>query len=426
MEELIRSLPKILSAAGESGELDEAAALAAWKYVAGDGLRNHSTATAPPHVQLIEMTTASWAAVLLHAAAKFGLADHLADGPRSAADLAGPTNTHAPSLHRLMRTLASLGVLTEDAEHRFRLTPLGEALKTGAPGSARATLLTFGSGFFWRAHCLERDRWFTMRVSCLDSQRVAPGYVTEIAQRYGMDSNAYRVRVLGECPVADADTVMPASLVDDAMTRDVPLDPSMPVIWGVDVARFGSDASVLIKRHGNVVPEMPRRWRQFDTMQLAGALKSEYDSAGAGRPNLIVIDVIGIGAGVVDRLHEQNLPILGVNVAEVASTTGRYARLRDELWVRCREWLESRAVRLPRADDLRADLVAPRYQFLSDGRMQVESKNSMRGRSLPSPDSADALIHTFAEQGLGIASGMTSGLFDSNPVRMNLTSGDYV
>jgi len=311
---------------------------------------------------------------------------------------------------------------------------IDEAVYEAAGGSMSSpgavTLLignpTRSSGFFWRAHMMERDRWFTMRVSCLDSQRVAPGYVSEIAQRYGLDSNAYRVRVLGEFPVADADTVIPASLVDDAMTRDVPLDPSMPVIWGVDVARFGSDASVLIKRHGNVVPEMPRRWRQFDTMQLAGALKSEYDSAGAGRPNLIVIDVIGIGAGVVDRLHEQNLPILGVNVAEVASTTGRYARLRDELWVRCREWLESRAVRLPRDDDLRADLVAPRYQFLSDGRMQVESKNSMRGRSLPSPDSADALIHTFAEQGLGIASGMTSGLFDSNPVRMNLTSGDYV
>jgi len=53
MEELIRSLPKILSAAGESGELDEAAALAAWKYVAGDGLRNHSTATALEDRKLI-------------------------------------------------------------------------------------------------------------------------------------------------------------------------------------------------------------------------------------------------------------------------------------------------------------------------------------------------------------------------------------
>ncbi len=110
-----------------------------------------TTAAVPPHVQLIEMTTAAWAAVLLHAAAKFGLADHLADGPKSAQELAGPTRTHAPSLHRLMRTLASLGVLTEDAQHRFRLTPLGEALKTGAPGSARATLLTLGGDVFWRA-----------------------------------------------------------------------------------------------------------------------------------------------------------------------------------------------------------------------------------------------------------------------------------
>jgi hypothetical protein len=281
---------------------------------------------------------------------------------------------------------------------------------------------TRSSGFFWRAHVMERDRWFTMKVSSADSRRVTPSFVTEIAQRYGLDSNAYRVRVLGEFPVADADTLIAATLVDDAMTRDVALDLTHPELWGVDVARFGSDASVLIKRRGNVVPEMPRRWRQFDTMQLAGAIKAEYDAQQV-KPALIVIDVIGIGAGVVDRLHEQNLPILGVNVAEVASTTGRYARLRDELWVRCREWLETRAVRLPRDDQLRDDLVAPRYAFLSDGRMQIESKNLMRARGLASPDSADALIHTFAEQGLGIASGQTSGLFDSQGMTMNLGRG---
>jgi hypothetical protein len=94
--------------------------------------------------------------------------------------------------------------------------------------------------------------------------------------------------------------------------------------------------------------------------------------------------------------------------------------------VRCREWLETRAVRLPRDDELRADLVAPRYSFLSDGRLQVESKNLMRARGLASPDAADALNLTFAEQGLGIASGMTSGLFDNRAMRMDLTAGDYV
>ena len=77
-------------------------------------------------------------------------------------------------------------------------------------------------------------------------------------------------------------------------------------------------------------------------------------------------------------------------------------------------------------DQLRADLVMPRFAFLSDGRMQVESKQSMRSRGLPSCDHLDALALTFAEQGLGIASGMTSGLHDSRGMRMDLVQGDYV
>jgi hypothetical protein len=105
----------------------------------------------PPHVQLIQMAGASWVSATVHAAAKLGLADHLAGGPRSAAELAGPTGTHAPSLHRLMRTLAGLGILTEKDAQRFALTPLGEALKTGAPGSARSTVIAFCGQAFWHA-----------------------------------------------------------------------------------------------------------------------------------------------------------------------------------------------------------------------------------------------------------------------------------
>src|SRR5688572_18995753 len=99
----------------------------------------------PPHVQLVQMATAHWMSAIAYAAAKLNLADHLAKGPQTADALAGPTATHAPSLYRLMRTLAHLGILTEDASHRFSLTPVGEALKTGAPGSARATILTLAN-----------------------------------------------------------------------------------------------------------------------------------------------------------------------------------------------------------------------------------------------------------------------------------------
>src|SRR3954469_23383189 len=90
----------------------------------------------PPHIQLIQMGRAHVVARTVYAAAKLGLADQLASGPKSAAQLAGPMHVHAPSLHRLMRALASLGILTEGAEQRFALTALGDALKAGAPGSA--------------------------------------------------------------------------------------------------------------------------------------------------------------------------------------------------------------------------------------------------------------------------------------------------
>lgn len=96
----------------------------------------------PPHAQLIEMATAHWNSRIVYVAAKLGLADRLADGPKTADELAGPTGTHAPSLYRLMRTLAHLGLLNEEVGQRFSLTPLGEAMKRNAPGCAHATILT--------------------------------------------------------------------------------------------------------------------------------------------------------------------------------------------------------------------------------------------------------------------------------------------
>jgi hypothetical protein len=101
--------------------------------------------TLPPHIQLIQMGRAFVVSRTVYAAAKLGLADQLASGPKNAAELAGPMHVHAPSLHRLMRTLASLGILTEQTEQRFALTDVGEALKTGASGSARSSLIFMGS-----------------------------------------------------------------------------------------------------------------------------------------------------------------------------------------------------------------------------------------------------------------------------------------
>jgi hypothetical protein len=99
----------------------------------------------PFHAQLVQMATAHWVSHILYVAAKLSLADHLAQGPKHAAELATATKTHPPSLGRLLRTLGHLGVVTQDGTAGFALTPLGEAMKTGAQGAARSAILTLAS-----------------------------------------------------------------------------------------------------------------------------------------------------------------------------------------------------------------------------------------------------------------------------------------
>lgn len=120
-------------------------------------MSNHTAANAeapPPHAQLIQMAMGHVVSRVVYVAARLNLADHLANGPMSADELAGPTGTHPRSLYRFMRALANLGILTESATRRFGLTPLGEALKTGAPGSARGAVLTIASDW-WIRGCAE-------------------------------------------------------------------------------------------------------------------------------------------------------------------------------------------------------------------------------------------------------------------------------
>lgn len=105
----------------------------------------------PPASQLIQMGMGAVVSNIVYVAAKLGIADQLANGPRTPADVAGSIGAHAQSLYRLMRTLAGFGILSEIDGQRFELTPVGEALRTGAPGAARATLLTFGGSLFTQA-----------------------------------------------------------------------------------------------------------------------------------------------------------------------------------------------------------------------------------------------------------------------------------
>ena len=105
-------------------------------------------AEASAHQQLDRMITGYWTSQAIYAAAKFGIADHLEDGPRTVAELANASATNADALYRLLRALASVGIFAEEESERFSLTPLAEALRSDVPGSKRALALMSGDEQF--------------------------------------------------------------------------------------------------------------------------------------------------------------------------------------------------------------------------------------------------------------------------------------
>lgn len=281
-----------------------------------------------------------------------------------------------------------------------------EAAGGSMSGHNAITILTGnpvrGSGYFFDTHTKLATTWWIRKVSCLESRFVSKDFIADMKRRYGENSNAYRVRVLGEFPMADDDTVIPFELVEAAKHRDVDVQRTAGIIWGVDCARFGSNRSTLAKRRGNKLMEKIKWWRALDTMQLAGRIKHEYDTTPPGfRPSVICVDVIGVGAGVVDRLREFGLPVRGINVSESPALGEKYRNLRAELWFKALEWFQRRDCSLPQDDDLCDELVCVKYKFQEqNGKLIIESKDDIvkRGaiRGNESPDLADAFVLTFA------------------------------
>jgi len=298
-----------------------------------------------------------------------------------------------------------------------------EAAAGSMSGHNAVTILlgnpTKSSGFFFDTHNRLKDEWWTRRVSCYDSKRVSDAYIKDMASRYGEESNAFRVRVLGEFPRTDDDTLIGVELVDSAFHRDVETTDTQTV-WGLDVARFGTDATALAKRKGNAVTEI-RKWRGLDLMQTTGAVVAEYEAMKPeDRPVEILVDSIGLGAGVVDRLRELNLPARGINVAESPAMGTIYVNLRAELWGKMKAWLEKRDCKIPKDESLLAELVSPRYSFNSNGKMKLESKDEMRKRGIGSPDMADALALTFASDAGTALYGKAYNSQWGKPIKRNL------
>jgi hypothetical protein len=107
--------------------------------------------TVPPHQQVVQMAMGYTVSRALYVCAKLGLADLLAAGPRPSDELAGACGAHPGGLFRLLRTMAGLGLFTEVSPRRFALTPMGETLRSDAPGRARSTVLALAGAWGWAA-----------------------------------------------------------------------------------------------------------------------------------------------------------------------------------------------------------------------------------------------------------------------------------
>jgi hypothetical protein len=113
---------------------------------------------------------------------------------------------------------------------------------------------------------------------------------------------------------------------------------------------------------------------------------------------MAMIDDVGVGGGVVDRLHEQRQPAVGLNGAHRPRDRQRFVNARAEWYWELRERFEHGEIDLDPDDELLAEqLCSIRYGVDSAGRIQIESKDEMRGRGMASPDRADALVLAFAE-----------------------------
>lgn len=247
---------------------------------------------------------------------------------------------------------------------------------------------------------LHSKHWKTFQVDSRTVRFTNKDQINKWIEAYGEDSDFVRIRVRGTFPRTGEQEFISAADVEDAMSRDPASDLTDPLVIGVDVARYGSNESVIYFRKGRDAQSIPPiRLRGVSTVELAGKVSELYFKY---HVDAIFIDGGGVGGGVVDNVRALHLFCYDIQFGSKPSGFGfmqgvegeRYANKRAEMWGSLRAWLKTGAV--PKDPDLRAQLVAPTYTYNLRNEIQLERKEDMTKRGLDSPDIADALALTFA------------------------------
>lgn len=241
-------------------------------------------------------------------------------------------------------------------------------------------------------------RWLTQTVDSREVSLTDRSQFDRWIADYGEDSDFVRVRIKGTFPRQGTLQFIADDLVAAASTREAAAFAHDPLILGVDVARFGDDASVIYIRKGrDGRTHLPLVYRGLDTMQLAARVAETFAHFHA---DACFVDGGGVGGGVVDRCRQLKVPVFEVTFGakpdrpDIAADAAKYSNKRAEIWGLMREWLGHGAI--PDDAELRAALTGTQYGFNGRDEIQLERKEDMKRRGLASPDLGDALALTFA------------------------------
>lgn len=220
------------------------------------------------------------------------------------------------------------------------------------------------------------------------------------------------VRIFGEFPQQEDDVFIILSLIEQCGSRlyELPENTGMPyIIFGVDVARYGDDESVVYRNAKGKLKIVVRR-RGQNLMATAGDIVAQYKQAVREFPEYkgriyVNIDDTGLGGGVTDRLKEvkreqglHRLFVIPINAAERIETDSsegkeaaeHYNNLTTHMWAVFRDLLEKKQIVIEEEAETFAQLSVRKYFMASNGKIELESKKEMKKRGLRSPDRADA------------------------------------
>lgn len=248
------------------------------------------------------------------------------------------------------------------------------------------------SGGFYDCFHDVQTPWKLRQLDVRTVEDIDPGFADSMIRKYGIDSDAVRIEVLGQFPKQGNRQFINNAMVQAAQQREVVRDEGAGLVMGVDIARYGDDSSVIRFRQGRDARSIPaQRYKNRDNMFLVQEIAHAIDRY---KPDVVQIDA-GNGTGVIDRLRE-----LGYRVNEVwfgsSSSSPEWANKRTEMWANMRDWLNGGCIDLDTS--LFTDLTAPEYDYFGKAKdaMMLESKESLKSRGFRSPDEADALALTFA------------------------------